>query len=177
MDDLLPEPVPADSADRKLLADVREFGVHVVYVPPDGGTPGWAFSIGLYRSYRSPEVIVFGLPQELSLVVVNELASGAATSPLAAEQRVDGLLEGHACVLKPVHAVWHRTFVGYATWYYRRRPFPLLQCFWPDREHRLPWETGFRASWLWAQPLLFHSETVQARAEALLQSMGRSTPA
>jgi len=177
MDDLLPEPLPADDADRRLLADIQDCGVHVVYVPPEVGTPGWAFSIGLFRSHRSPEVIVFGLPQDVSLFVVNELASRAATAPLVAEQLYDGLLDAHPCILKPVQAVWHRTFVGYATWYYRQRQFPLLQCVWPDHAHLFPWDPGFRASWLWAQPLLFHGEPVPARAEALLRSMGRSSPA
>jgi hypothetical protein len=175
--DLLPEPEPADSADQKLLDDIHKFGVHVVHIPAEDGTPGWTFSIGLYRTHGSPEVVVFGLPQDVAQFVINDLASRATKSPLAADQRAGDLIEGFECVLKPVDPVWYRTFVGYAVWYYGGRPFPLLQCFWPDREHLFPWEAGFRPSWLWAQPLLFHSEVEPARAEELLRSMGRSTPA
>jgi len=58
MIDLLPAPEPRDSAERCVLADVAKYGLHVVHVPPADGTPGWSFSIGLYRSYGSPEVVV-----------------------------------------------------------------------------------------------------------------------
>ena len=54
-----------DDNDRKLLQDVAEVGWHVVLIAEEAGTPGWAFSVGLYHTFRHPEVVVFGLPLEL----------------------------------------------------------------------------------------------------------------
>jgi hypothetical protein len=47
----------------------------------------------------------------------------------------------------------------------------VLQCLWPDRNSRYPWESEFNPNWLWAQPLLFHAKADQARTVELLKSM------
>ena len=170
---LLPEPAPTREPDRKLLADVHEYGLHVVHVSPELNTPGWSFSVGLFRTCSSPEVVVFGLPQSVAHHVVNELGRRAVKAPLEAKQLHGDLLEGFNCILKPVLPEWYRPFLGYASWYYQHRPFPVLQCVWPDREARFPWDPLFFAAWRWAQPLLYHSGPVEARAGALLASLNR----
>jgi len=40
-------------------------------------------------------------------------------------------------------------------WFYEHDPFPLVQCFWPDKESRLPWEDGCDDYVKNAQPLLY----------------------
>lgn len=62
-----------DDSDRCLLSNVEEYGWHVVFIPEEDGTPGWAFSVGLYWSYLAPEVVVFGLNQELSHRLINTI--------------------------------------------------------------------------------------------------------
>lgn len=42
------------------MAHVREHGRHVVGVG-GGDVPDWAFTVGLWHSYRIPEVAMFGL--------------------------------------------------------------------------------------------------------------------
>jgi hypothetical protein len=37
--------------DEKVLADVREYGWHVIEIFEQDETPGWAFSIGLYKNF------------------------------------------------------------------------------------------------------------------------------
>jgi hypothetical protein len=138
MSELLPEPEPEDKADRKLLADVKKYGHHVVIIPASQGTPGWAFSIGLYRTRHTPEIVVFGLAQEVAHFVVNELGRRSSSGPLEADQVHSGLIEDHPCILKPVDPVWYRSFLGYAGWYYRHRPFPVLQCICVQRQLDLP---------------------------------------
>ena len=170
---LLPEPAPVREPDRKLLSDIHEYGLHVVHVLPEAGTPGWSFSVGLFRTRSSPEVLVFGLPQPVAHHVVNELGRRAADGPLEAGQVHSELLEGFDCVLTSVLPEWFDPFLGYALWYYRHRPFPVLQCVWPDRNARFPWHADFFDGWRWAQPLLYLSDPKEACAEALLASMKR----
>ncbi|MGA7990939.1 MAG: DUF4262 domain-containing protein [Thermoanaerobaculia bacterium] len=169
--ELLPEPEPQSEPDRKVLADVQSYGLHVVHVLPQAGTPGWSYSIGLFRSRGQPEVVVFGLDSKVAHFVVNELGRRAAVGPLLAEQVHDGLLESFPCVLKPVLPVWFRPFFGYALWYYRHVPVPILQCIWPDRSSLYPWQAGFNAAWRWAQPLLYVSDPAQANVQALLSTL------
>jgi hypothetical protein len=162
-----------DDHDRKLLSDVDRVGWHLVMIPEEDEAPGWAFSVGLFKSFGHPEVVVFGLPLELGGRVVNGIGAHIkAGSVFAAESEYPGILEGVLCTFRPVDRRWYRPFIGYATWYYRDGDFPVLQCLWPDKQQRYPWDAGFKPAWLWAQPLLYETESGPARAERLLALMG-----
>ena len=60
-----------DGSDRKLLSDIDRVGWHVIMILEGDGTPGWSFSVGLFETFKHPEVVVFGLPLELSGQVIN----------------------------------------------------------------------------------------------------------
>ena len=70
-----------------------------------------------------------------------------------------------------MNPVWYHHFLGYANWFYQGEDYPALQCIWPDKNSRFPWDPEFKPDWLWAQPLLFHDEPVAARTEELLKSL------
>ncbi len=162
-----------DDSDRKLLHDVEDVGWHVVLIPPEEGKPGWAFSIGLFHSFGHPEVVVFGLPLELLGAVVNGVGEEVqAGKRFEAGQEHPDILEGVRCAFRPVDEGWYRPFLGYARWFYQGSEFPALQCLWPDKKQRFPWEPEFNEGWRWAQPLLHESEPVAARAVELLRSTG-----
>jgi hypothetical protein len=52
---------PVDDGDRKLLADVKQVGWHVIKVAGDDEGPAFAYSIGLFHSFQHPEIVTFGL--------------------------------------------------------------------------------------------------------------------
>lgn len=165
-------PQPECDADRKLLADVREIGWHLIHVPEVGRTPGWAFSIGLFRSFDHPEIVIFGLPRAAMLALLDRLASnvrdGARYLPGSSSERV---LEGYECSFRPVRARWLETFLGYASWFYAGDGFPCVQCLWPDRDGHLPDAPDFEPELRGTQPLLEFESARQARAEELLHSL------
>lgn len=162
-----------DDGDRKLLSDIERVGWHVVMIPEEEGTPGWSFSVGLFKRFNHPEIVVFGLPLELSGEVINaigrDIKKGQA---FEAGQEYPEILEGVLCTFRPVLRQWYRPFLGYAGWYYRGPEFPVLQCIWPDKKQHYPWDPKFKKAWYWAQPLLFEQEPGPARVERLLESMG-----
>ena len=162
-----------DASDRKLLSSIERVGWHVVMVPEEGNTPGWAFSVGLFQSFSHPEVVVFGLPLELSGQVINSIGEeirAGKTFEAGSEHRE--ILDEVRCTFRHVNARWYRAFLGASGWYYRGPDFPALQCIWPDRKQNYPWEPGFDLTWLWAQPLLFEAEPEPARVVDLLDSVG-----
>lgn len=158
--------------DAKLLADVQEYGWHVVRVLEKGDTPGWAFSIGLYKNFHHPEIVVFGLNEDLMYYLINDIGEEVRKGKTF---QVGGLyrdlIESYACTFKPVNQVWYRDFLGYANWFYKNQDYPVPQCIWPDRNSRFPWEPDFNENWMWAQPLLFRDERESARTADLLRSM------
>lgn len=158
--------------DAKLLADVQEYGWHVVKILEKDDTPGWAFSIGLYKNFHHPEIVVFGLNEDLMHYLINDIGEEVREGKTF---QVGGLypdlIESYACTFKPVNQVWYRDFLGYANWFYENQNYPVLQCIWPDRSSRFPWEPEFNEDWLWAQPLLFRDEPESARTADLLRSI------
>ena len=161
-----------DPHERKCVQDVEEHGLHVLNVLPGQDTPGWSYSVGLWRSYGHPEVVVFGLDDRVGHLLLNTIAGEIrAGRPFRADGEYDSVLEGYRCAFKPVATVWYGPFFGWASWFYRGDDYPVLQCVWPDKEHHWPWELAFREKWLWSQPLLWHTDHVEARATALLESL------
>ena len=144
-----------DPGDAKVHADIASFGWHVVEVREDDEGPGFAFTIGLYQRFQHPELIVFGLPLDTMLLMLNAAGEAVrAGRTFAAGQSSDDVLEGYECTFRPVPPKHYDAFLGYAVWYYDGDEFPTLQLIWPDREHRYPWAAPAGAWIRAAQPVL-----------------------
>ena len=132
--------------DAKVLDDIKRVGWHTLGVFASSGEdgPDWAFSIGLYHMFGHPEVIVMGLPigtcQEIVNVIGNHVKDG--TQYRADNHYTEILTDPFRCAFKEVLHSNYKDHVGYALWFYESDKFPLLQCFWPDKQFRLPWEDG-----------------------------------
>jgi hypothetical protein len=167
-------PIAETEADRRVLHDVAVHGWHVIRVPEQGRTPGWAFSVGLHHSYAHPEVIIFGLPLDGMQTLINAIGSdvvNGASHPAGSSS--DRILEGYRCDFQPVARCWYEAFLGYAIWFYGGKEFPAMQCRWPDRDGHLPDHPDFDGT-LWdLQPLLEHESPPDARVEALLHSLDK----
>jgi hypothetical protein len=164
-----------EPSDRRLLEDVRDFGWHVVKIAADDTTAGWAFSVGLSVTFDHPEIVVFGLDVDIMHVmignVVHDIRNGAR---FRHDSRSSEILEGSACAFRAVQPTWYRAFLGYARWFYREDTFACLQCFWPDRHGRLPWDVEFDSTCRPLQPLLYETHRRQAMTENWLVTMGDS---
>jgi hypothetical protein len=146
-------------ADQRLLEDVEVHGVHIVHVPEESGGPGFTFSVGLWENFDQPEVIVFGLPQEIAHELVNLIADEANEGQqFLAGTRQEGLLEGYPVRFVDVPRACYADYLGAACWAYEGDAFPAVQLVWPDKQGRWPWDPearqGFRAS----QPVLMPRE-------------------
>ena len=162
-----------DDCDRKLLSDIDRVGWHVVMIPEEDGTPGWSFSVGLFKAFKHPEVVLFGLPLELSGEVINGIGADIQKGKrFESGQEYPDILDGVLCTFRPVVQRWYRPFLGYAGWYYRGGKCPVLQCIWPDKQQHYPCQPKFKKGWLGAQPLLFEQEPEPARVVRFLESMG-----
>jgi hypothetical protein len=163
-----------DEIELRVRADIERHGWHVVIVPPDTDSPGWAHSIGLFERYAHPELLVFGSePQQLAALVNALGARVRAGRRFAAGEDARDILDAFPFAFRPVAARWTGVFLGNAAWHYRREDFPVLQGFWPDRAARFPWDAGCAAEAAAEQPLLAHAELHLALPERLLASLRR----
>jgi hypothetical protein len=143
------------ASEEKCLADVAQYGLHVIRVHGDEAWPEFTYSVGLYRTFELPEVIIVGLRRELAHWILNELAARArAGERFQAGDMVDGLLDGFQVTFRPVsseHVVAH---FGWALWYYDHQPFPTLQLVFPSTAGVWPWEPEASEFMRTQQPLL-----------------------
>lgn len=155
--------------DRRVIHDVNTRGWHVVQIPARGPRHGWAFSVGFFHTFGHPEIVVFGLPDDVSTTLIDATGArvrGGARFPDGSED--EALMRPYRCAFRAVHAGWHQPVLGAARWFYQERDFSAIQLFWPDRAHRLPWDQAFDPELRDIQPLLFCAEPSAARAVSLL---------
>jgi Domain of unknown function (DUF4262) len=140
--------------DANVRRDVAEFGCHVSVLTDPRGEPVCAFTIGLVTTYGHPEIVVFGLPPEVAVGLLEALEEDLEDGTrFATDRRYDNLLRGYACMFRPVHPDNVGMFEA-AVRYHGGRDFPILQVFWPDRQGRFPWEAGVRDGFRQLQPVL-----------------------
>jgi hypothetical protein len=143
------------AGDQKLLNDIEEYGWHVVKVMGDEVGPGFGYSVGLYKSFGHPEIIIIGLKLDLILSIINrigeDIRSGKIFDP---GQYYKGLIEGVDCYFTRVEKKYYDEYVGYAKWYYKGPNFPLIQCVYPTIKGTYPWEKTWPKEIERLQPIL-----------------------
>ena len=137
-------------------AHVRRTGWTSIGIMPGTRTPGWAFSVGLWHSYRAPEVSLFGLLLPDMQQRVNRAGRLIRDNkPFGYEIEIDGILDAQPVVAKRVHPGWYPTLFGFAVGFYRGAVPPFVQLVWPDSHGLFPWQPGCGLRCRTAQPQLW----------------------
>jgi hypothetical protein len=143
-----------NSGTERLAEAIEVHGWAVVKVDADVREPAYAYSVGLYKTFRHPEVIVFGLDLEVLHGIVNTIGEAVkAGQHFEVTDADDRVLEGYRCAFREVAAAAEPAYLGILIGYYRHE-VPALHCVWPDREGRFPWQTGTSADFRERQPML-----------------------
>ena len=141
--------------------DVEAFGWHVVMVS-GGGDPGFLFTIGLWKTYGHPEIILFA-PGEDPRGMAGRLQAVAqrvkAGETFDAEALYEGLFGAYPGTFRAVAQDWYPYFLGTAMAFYESYDFPAFQLFWSDQDGRFPWEPDFALALAPFQPLLHETAT------------------
>ncbi len=117
----------------------------------------FAYTVGLYSSYKHPELLVYGLPRETAHAVLSIAARAAADgNPLNLSEPTDELLEGYPCVFVQVPRDQYPEHVGCARWYYQGDDFPVQQIVWPSNAGHFPWQAEASPAFRAKQPVLGH---------------------
>jgi len=152
-----------DATESKIVSDVATVGWHMISVPADEHGPGFTYTIGLIKSYSHPEVIIFGLANEVMQRVVAVVATLVKGGRAFVNGDVtDEVLENYVCAFRTVRRAHYEDHLGYAMWFNRtvkREEFQTLQCVWPDRNRRFPWESECEEAIRRLQPALYEERT------------------
>ena len=134
--------VETDEQLRKWLVDTsEEHGAAVLHVAADDKGAGYAFSVGAWRRFGRPELVVIGLPREVAHAVVNTYVQRIAARERFAPGRLyEGFLEEVPVTFEKVAKVHYPEYLGSAFAVYRDGDFPALQLVLPSPEGAFPWQ-------------------------------------
>jgi hypothetical protein len=154
------------AAETKIISDVEQYGFHVAVVPGDGYSPAFAYTIGLYKTYGYPELICFGLNQDLLHSVLWSGKELLDKQPILDQSLgYPDFIGNYDVRLLTVNRAWYRYYFGYGIWFNQGQDFPALQIVWPDKKALFPWEEGFNPAWKAGQPLLDRNLDFKFREE------------
>jgi len=140
---------------KKLTDDVARHGWHCMQVMEDSSGPGYSFTVGFFQTYKHPELMIMGLPADVSHQILGLASEQIGKGHVyRAGSLDDTLLEGKDCKLQSIPEAAYRKYLGLAQWFYResKSSFPALQILWPDENGKYPGQEGFSLAAL--QPVI-----------------------
>lgn len=131
-----------DEAERRALADIEEYGLHVIHVAEEGELPPFSYSIGIKQSLGMPELIMIGLRHEVAHASISECyAQMKAGADIRPGMRVRGLLGGDfECLIAEVSPANIKEYMGWARWLNQAAEFRAWQIVFPNTAGTFPWE-------------------------------------
>ncbi|MFI6316979.1 DUF4262 domain-containing protein [Nonomuraea sp. NPDC050556] len=124
---------------------VRRSGWGVNDVFGDDSAPGWAYTVGLWHTFRHPEVVIFGLNDDLRWSCLEGIGEQVRDGRGVADgESREGMLKGVSVLIRAMHPSWRISLFGtrgsvYS--FYEGTPLPpFLQMVWPDTKGNLPWD-------------------------------------
>ncbi|QZD90132.1 DUF4262 domain-containing protein [Qipengyuania aurantiaca] len=159
---------PLNEFEQGILDNIEKSGCQVNTIfDPDGDEPTFSYSIGFPKTVGQPEVIIFGLRNEVMHSMINALL-GKCRQGLKLRDGlvIDDLLDGYNCVARVVVSDYLvDEYFASAIWYEKYRTGGEMeeayQIVWPGVQQRLfPWDEGCDQIVIDSQPALYHPETV-----------------
>ncbi len=139
-----------------ITAKIGEDGWAVSGVHGDRRGPPWAYSVGMWLTCQSAELVVCGIPVQSAADIIDAIGGRIADG----EEIGPGTVLSDICpaplAVRPVDLSWRMTsmFAVSDEFYGFVRP-PYLQVVWADRNGRFPWEARFQTAFGRLQPLLW----------------------
>lgn len=127
-----------NTIQEKIYSDIDSIGWHVIKVPEDFEGPGFAYTVGLFKSYNHPELIIFGLPIEVMHKILNNICSLIQSGEeMKSDSIRDGVLKsGIHIKFKTASEEKLKDYVIQMKLFYQKN-IPTLQVLWPDKLNKL----------------------------------------
>ncbi|MDI6105640.1 DUF4262 domain-containing protein [Actinoplanes sp. NEAU-A12] len=124
---------------------IRRSGVYLQFVPQPTPLEACWYTIGL-TGHGHPELILFGLPPEISRPTLRTVAGEviAGRRAFTPGQYADDVIEGHQVQFVAVIEPDRHLPLAAEFYAVTGTAVDALQIVWPDRYHRWPWQPGTR---------------------------------
>lgn len=149
--------------DKKVIQDIKEIGWHVVKILEDETGPSFCFTIGLYKTFKHPEVVIIGLDMDLAHAILNNIGKSIKEGKrYETGEKHNDILDGYDCIMINIEKKFYEEYLGYAMWYYNSH-FPAIQCIYPTVKGYFPWQNEWPKEINHLQPLLGKIENLKIK--------------
>lgn len=143
------------SDDELIAGDVDRMGWSCLTIHDT--EPPFAYTVGLIHSYKHPELILFGRPNDDS-AILHDLVAAIRDGNRIDTPNEYRLLEGFPVATRPVHETHHEFYFGFAMGFMRRMgrigELEAVQVFVSDIDGRYPFEPNCALPVYQSQPRL-----------------------
>ena len=153
-----------DDELKKISDDVKREGFVIWNIShtdvADADKPEFSYTTGLFRTKSHPEIILFGIDRVRNSVLhrlAMDVMNGSKFDAGCVYPEIVGQVH---CTFRRVDDAHYEKYLGHSMQYYQFQYFPVLQCVWPDKSDRLPWQPNFDERFRWEQDLLFDTSSV-----------------
>lgn len=138
----------------KIKEKVKKEKYVLTYIPHDGINPGYCFTTGLKKSYKMPELILFGLPQTLSYLSIEKcIELLIETKKIETYKKFYGITGDSPVMFLEVLERSKIEFMKITNNYYGEEDYDALQLVWADTNGKFPFEEKYNRAYASAQPL------------------------
>ena len=152
--------------EEKTESNIEKYGLTVIVLKATDYLPAFAYSIGLWKTFKHPEIICFGLTTKTLQVLINDVAELVKQGTIInANKKYNDFLENSDTQFVNVNPSYYTHYFGTAINYYNSEQFPALQFVWTDRNNKFPWDNDFEEEFKYRQPLLDRNIDFKFREE------------
>ena len=148
----------SEPGDDKALADIEQYGCHILHVLEDEKGPRFSYSIGIEKASGQPELLVTGLKRELAHGIINEynqrVRAGECFEP---DTFYSGFLGEFEVIFRPVLKMHYEEYFGWGRWLYKGDGFRVYQLIWPSTKGVWPWDPHAPDDYTYFIPILCES--------------------
>lgn len=141
--------------DEKALANIEDYGCHILHVLEEKNLPRFSYSIGIEKCQGHPEIVLTGLKQILAHWIINEYNSRIRTGEsLEAHKFYSGFLDNFEVTFRAVEEKHYTEYFCWAVWLYQGTHFRVLQLIYPTMSGAWPWNPEAPHDYTWSLPKL-----------------------
>lgn len=119
-------------------------------------TPEWAYTVGLQHSYGHPEVLIIGLENEHTQILLHNINNRIRNKGLSFRHGTvwSDVIFGYDCFFQEIDPANYGEWFAANRWFYGSNDFPVVQMLWPSVHGIYPWQSTADSYLRWDQPIL-----------------------
>lgn len=141
--------------DNNTESNIEKYGLTVIIIEATEYLPAFAYSIGLWKNFKHPEIICLGFTIKNLHILINNVADLVKQGQsITTDKKYNDFFARNETQFVNVAPSYLRNYFGTAIEYYKTDNFPALQFVWTDRNNKFPWDDNFEEEFKYQQPLL-----------------------